>query len=53
LDEIPGTINFFQEKNEFFIRMEILGSPVLMVGGCFSFTPLQKSIIKSLIKDLV
>ncbi len=52
LNEIPGAINFFPEKQEFLIRMKVLGSPILITGECFSFTPLQRSIIKSLIKTL-
>jgi hypothetical protein len=52
LNEIPGAINFFPEKQEFLIKMKALGSPLLITGGCFSFTPLQRSLIKSLFKTL-
>jgi len=52
LNEINGAINFFPEKQEFLIRMKALGSPILITGGCFSFTPLQRSLIKCLIRAL-
>lgn len=47
-----GTIIFYKDKREFFIKMEVLGSPVLVIGRCFDLTPLQKSLLKSLFKGL-
>jgi hypothetical protein len=47
-----GGLIFYKEKQEFLINMDILGSPIILVGRCFNFSPLQKSLIKSLFKGL-
>ncbi len=47
-----GTLIFYKEKQEFLINMDILGSPIILMGRCFNFSPLQKSLIKSLFKGL-
>lgn len=47
-----GALIFYKEKQEFLINMDILGSPIILVGRCFNFSPLQKSLIKSLFKGL-
>ena len=46
------TIIYYKEKQEFFILMGVLGSPILLIGKCFNFSPLQKALIKSLFKGL-
>lgn len=48
----PETIIFYKDKQEFFIKSDILGSPVMIVGRCFALTPLQNALLKSLFKGL-
>ncbi len=52
LKKIPGNFYFFPEKQEIFVKMEIMGSPLLMTGGCLSISPLQRSLMKALKKGL-